>query len=64
MGLIPQQVRSYAIRYYPNDAADTLLGFGPLQGVLPLRLRKRFHALFLLRTLRRTLPRKTSYAVP
>jgi hypothetical protein len=64
MGLIPQQVRSYAIRYYPNDAAGTLLGFTPLQGVLPLRLRKGFHLFFLFRTSRRTFPRKTSHAVP
>jgi hypothetical protein len=28
-GLIPSEVRSYAIRYYPDDAADALLGFVP-----------------------------------
>jgi len=33
-------------------------GFGPLQGVLPLRLRRRFHASFLLRTREEPLRRK------
>jgi hypothetical protein len=64
MELILQQVRSYIIWYYPDDAADALLGLSPLQGVLPLRLRKRFHVFFLLRTSRRTFPRKVSYPVP
>jgi len=60
MGLIPQKVRSYIIRYFADDAADALLGLMPLQGVLPLRLRERFHALFLLRTFGRTFPWKAS----
>lgn len=35
-------------------------GFGPLQGVLPLRLRRRFRVFFLLRTKSRTSPKKVS----
>jgi hypothetical protein len=30
-GLFPDEVRSYAVQYYPNDAADALLGFVPFK---------------------------------